>query len=84
MTQVVKVKKTPPAPVEDLKPDRIYTYEEAGQFLRMSEKQMKRRVAAGHIGDVQMGRGRKISGRQILAYIERASEPPLRGRRKLE
>lgn len=56
--------------------DWLYAPEEAAPYLRMSLRQVTRRLDAGHLGYTKIGRKRYISGAQIAAYMgEHAVDP---------
>ena len=64
-------------PDKPLELDRLYDPVQAGRYLGMSERMMKRRLDAGAIGNVQVGRKRMIRGRQIIAFMDEHEVDPL-------
>jgi hypothetical protein len=62
-----------------------YTLEEAGAFLRLSERAVKRRIDAGDLAFIYTGRRRMVLGRHILKYLDDHEHKPLmRPRRRLD
>jgi hypothetical protein len=67
----------PEQPDKPLLLECLYTPEQAGRYLNMSERMMMRRLDSGSIGHVKVGRVRYISGGQIVSFISENSVEPL-------
>ena len=57
-------------PIE-IKPNVIYTRDEAAQALRLSSRQVDYMVKSGQLGASKLGRPVRILGRNILDTMER-------------
>lgn len=63
-------------PVPTIDPHGIYTAAEVGAFLKITERQAQRLMQERKIGIVKLSREHRVSGRQLLDYIERRSFDP--------
>lgn len=50
-------------------PDAVFTYAEAADALKVSERQVRRWVSERKIGSVQYPRGRRLLGSQIAEFL---------------
>ena len=58
-----------------------YTVEEAGELLSLSRAHLYRLIDAGYLGSITIGRSRRVTHNQLVAFVElseeRASKNPL-------
>jgi excisionase family DNA binding protein len=66
-------------PSPTIEPGEVYTYEEAARLLKLSRRQVRRYVEDGYLGYVQLRRGRRIRGQQLLDYIDANTVEPDEG-----
>lgn len=55
--------------IDEIKPDKIYTTEEARSFLRVSESTIKRMLKNGIIRAYKVGGQYRIWGKEILNLV---------------
>ncbi|MCP6726803.1 MAG: helix-turn-helix domain-containing protein [Patescibacteria group bacterium] len=55
--------------MQDIEPNQIYTSKEAGDFLRLSERTMKRFLKQGIIRANKVGGRYRILGRELLRLV---------------
>lgn len=49
--------------------DRLYSYQEIAELARVSARQVRRWVAEGKLAYIQLPRGRRITHRQYLDFV---------------
>lgn len=64
--------------VEEIKPNRVYTTEEARDFLKISESTIKRFLKKGVIKAYKIGGRYRICGIDILKLFSPEAEPGVR------
>jgi excisionase family DNA binding protein len=57
------------APPDVIDPEAVFTYAEAAEVLKVSERQVRRWVSERTIGSVQYPRGRRLLGRQLAEFL---------------
>lgn len=60
--------------MRELKPDLIYTREEAQEVLRVSRATIGKLLTSRALAAAKVGRDWRIQGRDILAYLEAGKE----------
>lgn len=60
--------------VKEIKPDELYTTQEAREFLRVSERTIKRFLKNGIISAHKVGGRYRIWGREILLLVSPEAE----------
>jgi excisionase family DNA binding protein len=76
VASTTKVQKQQRPALPPLDPSKLYSPEEAAPYLRLTVRQVVRRLDARHIGFVKPDRKRYIMGTQILVYLgEKTTNP---------
>ena len=52
----------------------VYTVDEAAKFLKISRSTILRRISDGILPSLKMGRIRRISGKDILEFLEKSRD----------
>ena len=60
--------------MKDINPNQVYTTEEARDFLRISERTIKRHLKAGLIRANKVGGRYRIMGRELLRLVSPEAE----------
>ena len=60
--------------MEDINPDKVYTTKESQDFLRVSERTMKRWLKSGIIQANKIGGRYRILGRELLRVVSPEAE----------
>ena len=60
--------------MEDINPDKVYTTKESQDFLRVSERTMKRWLKGGIIQANKIGGRYRILGRELLRVVSPEAE----------
>ncbi len=60
--------------MRELKPDLIYTREEAQEVLRVCRATMSKLLTSGALAAAKVGRDWRIQGRDIITYLEEGKE----------